>query len=736
MNLKPKINEYSLKPLFPNLITGTLLSISYIIYALSYITFIFKGHASPYLAFGFNLFLFSIFISMLYYTLFGAFSFVYINVSFTVIIFFTIVTKSVSEELYLSHQQSQILPTILTFFIISSIAIGLTFMILARLNLGNLFRYIPYPVAGGYSIGLGWFVIDLITKNSFSTPIHLNGILRLFTNGELYFFLFTIMFGIALYFIQIKFKKPILFYGTLFLSVLLFYAVVYVFSDGTSSTAKYLWLTDSLQSQSFFPFLVPFHLNEINFKILFHHSYELIILVLLSAINVPMTALNIEKALNKDIDINVEYMSSGKANIFFGMLGCIPATINLTATVQRFIMAGRTRSTGFIIAILCALTMSFGASLLHLIPAYVPRAVLITISLSFIIPWVKEGFNNMLAKDNLIMLMVVFVIVFFDLINGIVFGILISIVLFIFDYSETKIIRTVVTGDAIYSSTQRSPKVLQALQNYRSSILYLKLQGFLFFGTTYLLYEKIRIFSSKPDKPIRFMLLDFSLVTGVDSTVRLYLEKLYELTKKNHFVIIITDIPAPILNLFHKKQFIKSENTDILIFPTYNDGLEYCENTILGNYIPNIENQSFFETVSGYIPDKNMINQLLSYFERVELKKGEYAFHQGEKSDSLYFIESGELLVIINEGTVNEAQLYKFNQGSIIGEMGYYTDTIRTASVISKHSSVLLKLDKESLKQLELNSPELAITFNNLIITALVDRLTHANMKVNILLRK
>jgi SulP family sulfate permease len=148
---------------------------------------------------------------MLYYSLFGAFSFIYINISFTVIIFFTIVTKSVSEQLYLSHQQSQILPTILTFLIISSIAIGLTFMILARLNLGNLFRYIPYPVAGGYSIGLGWFVIDLISKNSFSTPIHLNGIFKLFTNGELYYFLFTIMFGIALYLIQIKFKKPILF---------------------------------------------------------------------------------------------------------------------------------------------------------------------------------------------------------------------------------------------------------------------------------------------------------------------------------------------------------------------------------------------------------------------------------------------------------------------------------------------------------------------------------------------
>jgi len=50
--------------------------------------------------------------------------------------------------------------TIIAAFMITTMITGLFLLLLGRLKLGNLVRYIPYPVSGGFFAGIGYIFVE------------------------------------------------------------------------------------------------------------------------------------------------------------------------------------------------------------------------------------------------------------------------------------------------------------------------------------------------------------------------------------------------------------------------------------------------------------------------------------------------------------------------------------------------------------------------------------------------
>src|SRR5260221_11296027 len=55
--------------------------------------------------------------------------------------------------------RDQAAATLVATIIISSLLTGITCILLARFHLGNLVRYIPYPVIGGFLAGVGYLLV-------------------------------------------------------------------------------------------------------------------------------------------------------------------------------------------------------------------------------------------------------------------------------------------------------------------------------------------------------------------------------------------------------------------------------------------------------------------------------------------------------------------------------------------------------------------------------------------------
>ena len=62
--------------------------------------------------------------------------------------------------------------------------------------------------------------------------------------------------------------------------------------------------------------------------------------------------------------------------------------------------------------------------------------------------------------------------------------------------------------------------------------------------------------------------------------------------------------------------------------------------------------------------------------------------------------------------------------GTVVGEVGLFTGGQRMASVVTEKDCTVYRLTAESLAQMRVNEPELAIAFHQFVVRLLAERLT------------
>lgn len=112
-----------------------------------------------------------------------------------------------------------------------------------------------------------------------------------------------------------------------------------------------------------------------------------------------------------------------------------------------------------------------------------------------------------------------------------------------------------------------------------------------------------------------------------------------------------------------------------------------------------LQKSALFEGV-----DEQYVEDFLSHGERVAIKKGEFLFHQDERGDNMYFVESGKLEVLVkgksHEGKSddNEMILTLLEKGAVMGELCVFGQKTRSASVQALEDSTLIKVEGEDFR--------------------------------------
>jgi len=115
------------------------------------------------------------------------------------------------------------------------------------------------------------------------------------------------------------------------------------------------------------------------------------------------------------------------------------------------------------------------------------------------------------------------------------------------------------------------------------------------------------------------------------------------------------------------------------------------------------------------------------HLELVRLATGERLFNQGDATDSVYFIESGELSVWLELPGAERAALHKIKAGECLGEMALYRHGTRTATVEAETNAVLWRLTADQLAAMEKSAPALAIAMHRHVGGLIAFRLAQSN---------
>jgi NTE family protein len=105
-----------------------------------------------------------------------------------------------------------------------------------------------------------------------------------------------------------------------------------------------------------------------------------------------------------------------------------------------------------------------------------------------------------------------------------------------------------------------------------------------------------------------------------------------------------------------------------------------------------------------------------------ELLRGEALVRAGEPSDALFIVHHGAFDVLLEAGDPAEAEagaIARLRAGDVIGEIGFFADTPRTATVVASRDAAVLVLDRPAYARAVAAAPGIAAT----LLAALARRL-------------
>lgn len=712
MKLFAKTNIFSQTAPLRSIITGLVLGIYTVILCISFATLFGSDELSAYIPYIIGLYLIGVAVAMIVIALLSPHSFAIANPHNTYTAIMVVVTLHIANVLTAQGLTAQIFPTIFAAIAITSILVGVCFLILGFFRLGKLIRYIPYPVIGGFLASVGWVILD-------------KAVLELTGHGlviDIVLCVAMFLFAILALTLDYRYKNSIILVYLFVAAVIIFYLIIWVAHIPLITAAHTGWLMEPVKYHHLLQLPKIAFFANINWNVLIQVSDLIAVVIFVCVLTYFLNEISVEMETKEKIHFNNELLIAGTANIFSGSLGGVVAYTALPSVVLARSIGGTNPIVGLMGGIVCLISLFFGATYIDYLPKFALLGVLVFTAFGLLIRWLYQAYFRLNTQDYLTLITIFLIITLLGFVEGVIAGIILSMIFFVINYSKVNVIKYSLTGENLHSNKVRSPQLQKILQEHSETITYFKLQGYIFFGTAYKLLRQIRHAIYKSD--IKYVILNFSLVDDLDSSAVQYFSQFEMLGRENHLTVILTNVNKFLLGKLKQENIINDQT--VRVFSSADYALEWCEDNILQEIKLPREPLTFVEQMSEMISSRSNAELLLKYFTQVLVVKGECIIEQGDKAKGLYFIESGEVSVIFTHPETHlKSRLRKMGAGNIIGEIGLYTDSYRAASIIADESCVLYYLSAEKLNEMEQNESALAIVFHKLIINITAERLVY-----------
>ncbi len=609
-----------------------------------------------------------------------------------------------------------------------SLITGLILFLLGRLKMGDLLQYIPYPVIGGFLAGSGWLLSVGAFRVLVGHPLTLGSLPELLSPGLALKWLPGLVFGILLFFIMKRAAHPLVPATMLLGAIALFYLGLALSGASLTEAREHGWLPTTVAGQTItrFPGYGP--LGSVPWASLAHQFNIIGTILLTSVVSVLLTASALELATRQEVDINQELRSAGFATSLASLGGGMVGFHSLSLSRLAASMGAGNRWVGALSGAICGLGLLVGPSLIAFLPKYVCGGLLFFLGFMFLWEWVVEARHKLNRVDHAVVLLILGVIGTLGYTQGIITGVVAAIILFIHNYSRVDVVTNALSGAQLSSNVDRPVRFARELKEQGQSIYILKLQGFIFFGTASHLLDKIRLrIANGALPPLRFVVLDFRRVTGLDSSAMFSLRKAEQMGQKRGFTILICHASAELASELSYSEAPANGAGNLRLYPDLDHGLEICENELLKTMASAPRQElRLTEQLQELWPKAANPAGLLPYLQRQEFPAQTHLILQGDKSAGLYFIESGHVTARLEFTDGRTLRLRTMGPGTVVGEISLFLGGVRTASVVTNEPCVVYGLTPAGLTRMEQADPALALAFHRFMVCLLAERLTNS----------
>ncbi|MBU6401398.1 MAG: cyclic nucleotide-binding domain-containing protein [Verrucomicrobia bacterium] len=414
-------------------------------------------------------------------------------------------------------------------------------------------------------------------------------------------------------------------------------------------------------------------------------------------------------------DSNRALLGQGLANVASALVGGVPGSATIGATLVNVNSGGATRLSGLAAGALALIAFLVLGRFIAWIPIAALAGILLVVGLRMI----DRASLHLLTQrstvvDFLVVVAVVAISVAYNLIASTAAGFGLAILLFIREQIRGSVIRRKLYGHQISSKQHRLPAQRAVLRERGELTTVCELQGTLFFGTADKLFTEL-----EPDlRRCRYLILDFRRIQSVDFTAAHLLEQIEAMLTERHAHLLFTNIPASLptgqrLEAYFDQVGLVKPSQNVKILETLDDALEWTEDQFLAeaNLLASGEAQPLelaeFDLLHGLDPAE-LRAALAPCLAAQTFVPGQKIFQNGDPGDELLLIRRGTVRIDLPLGDGKHHHLGTFTRGHFIGDMAFLDRGVRSADATALTSTDLFAISRARFNEVARAHPILA----------------------------
>lgn len=626
----------------------------------------------------------------------------------------------------LPADSAALMPTALATMMLTTLGTGALFVLLGVLGLGNLARYVPYPVVGGFLAGTGWLLLDggigLVTGRGIVTG-GLPLLLRSDNVGQLMFAAAVAVLALVL---MRRASSPLALPALLIMAVVGFHAALEIADIPIATARANGWLYDAIPAGSLWQPPTAAMVQSARWDLIAANAATSATLLLIALLAFLLNATGLELTAERDVDINRELKVVGGANVMSG-LGAGPVGYHsLSTSVLSIRLSPLGRVSGLVMAAVFGAVLLGGGPAVSLMPTAVSAGVVIFVGLDFLVVWFYDARAQLSRGDHALVVLIGVTMGVVGVLPGVALGLALAVLKFVIEYARGTPIRRTLSGLTHHSKVERPPAHRELLVERGHQIHILQLQRFIFFGTATRLLDAVRSRIDDTDEQVPlFMILDFARVSGLDASAIASFTKLLQLTEQHGVVLVLTEVAVVMRQQLRFVRSADGGDAPWQFLADLDHGVEWCEARILAN-----------ETVADDHDEQRVTHalaDLVAHMTPHELAEGTQLIAQGQRPTGLYYLQCGLLTAQRQDANGRLVRLRTMRPGVFVGELSLYANAPASASVVADEPSTVLCISAAELDRLESEHPDVAVMLHRHIAALASERLLDATASISAL---
>ena len=643
----------------------------------------------------------------------------------------------------MSAQGSAPAAILMTLFLVALVS-SLVQVLFGVLRLGQLIRYMPYPVVSGYLSGVGLIIVASQLPKLLGADKGVDWFVAL-THPETWQPVSLMVGGTT---------------GAVMLIAARFPSRIPAVIQGVAAGVVVYWIL----ALSTFPSLLnldsnPFIIGSLSSggesvwnnitttwmslgsADLPHWEYVLIPAITLAAllsIDTLKTCLVLDAMSGSRHQSNRELIAQGLGNFAAAMFGGTPGAGTMGATLVNRASGGETRLSGVAQGVWSLLAFLLLTPLLSWIPISALAGLLIVIGFKMI-DWhsLHLARSRSTILDFTVIMTVIIVAKTVSLIAASGVGVALAMLMFIREQIHSFTVRKKTYGNAMFSKRVRPIVEVQSLMELGKHTVIYELQGSLFFGTTDQLYSAI-----EPElDSIRYLILDFQRVQSMDMTAGHMIERLRSILTGKNAVLILSRVSNSLpsgrdLQNYIDELGITHGTNAAKVYTDLSDALEWVEDHTLktsgvtddANSIMNLQE---FEVFHGM--QETTLHALEHCAQKRFYAASEMIFTAGTPGDALILISRGLVRVDLPLSEGRKSHLATFGRGQFVGEMTFLDHIPHSADVQAITDTEVFVIHRSDFDELAKHDYVMSNHVFASLASSMAARLRHTNHELRLL---